>query len=93
MRPPIVLYEPPRRQRTDYRIGLSAWTDKSMLEEGQFYPRKTMTAEERLWWYSRFFDTVEVNSSFFTIPTAETAALWAGRTPNEFCSTSKLMGC
>jgi len=35
----------------------SAWTDKSMLEEGHFYPYKTMSAEERLWWYSRFFDT------------------------------------
>ena len=29
---PTVLYEPPKRARTDYRIGLSAWTDKSMLE-------------------------------------------------------------
>jgi len=28
-----VFYEAPRLH-TDYRIGLSAWTDKSMLEEG-----------------------------------------------------------
>jgi uncharacterized protein YecE (DUF72 family) len=35
-----------------------------MLEEGEIYPRKTMTAEERLWWCSRYFDVVEVNSSF-----------------------------
>ena len=84
LRAPIVAYQPPKRQRTDYRIGLSAWTDKSMLEEGEFYPRKTMTAEERLWWYSRFFDAVEVNSSFYAIPSAETAALWAGRTPAAF---------
>jgi hypothetical protein len=25
-----------------------------MIEEGEFYPRKTMTVEERLWWYSRY---------------------------------------
>jgi hypothetical protein len=40
---PTVLNEPPKRLRTVYRIGLSAWTDKSLLEEGHFYPYKTMT--------------------------------------------------
>ena len=42
MRPAITLYHPPRHVRTDYRIGLSAWTDKSMLEDGRFYARKTI---------------------------------------------------
>jgi len=74
MKPPIVLYEPPKRVRTDYRIGLSAWTNKSLLDEGTFYPRKTMTAEERLWWYSRFFDVVEVSNSFYYRP-------WTPRCP------------
>ena len=73
MTPPIVLYDPPERARTDYRIGLSAWTDKSMLEEGQFYPRNTMSPEERLWWYAQYFDVVEMNSSFYAIPPVETA--------------------
>ena len=63
MKPPIILHEPPKRARTEYRIGLSAWMDKSMLEEGQFYPRKTMAPDERLWWYAQYFDVVEVNSS------------------------------
>jgi uncharacterized protein YecE (DUF72 family) len=84
MKAPIVLYEPPKRLRTDYRIGLSAWTDKSMLEEGQFYPRKTMAPAERLWWYSRFFDTVEVNSTFYALPAVETAEAWAQRTQSGF---------
>jgi len=63
-----------------------------MLEEGQFYPRKTMTAEERLWWYSRFFDAVEVNSSFYAIPSAATTALWARRTPPGFLFNVKAYG-
>jgi uncharacterized protein YecE (DUF72 family) len=84
MKAPVVLYEPARRPRTDYRIGLSAWTDKSMLEEGQFYPRKTMTPEERLWWYSRFFDMVEVNSTFYALPAVDTAETWVARTPASF---------
>ena len=89
---PIVLYEPRRRARTDYRVGLSAWTDRSMLEEGQFYPRKTMTAEERLWWYSRYFDVVEVNSSFYAIPSTETTASWVDRTPSNFLFNVKAYG-
>jgi hypothetical protein len=59
MKRPLVIYQTPKRARTDYRIGLSAWTDKSMLQEGHFCPYKTMSAEERLWWYSRFFDVVD----------------------------------
>ncbi|HEX3176583.1 MAG TPA: DUF72 domain-containing protein [Methylomirabilota bacterium] len=89
---PIVLYEPPKRLRTDYRIGLSAWTDKSMLEEGHFYPRKTMSAEERLWWYSRFFDVVEVNSSFYAIPSVETTTAWVTRTSPSFLFNVKALG-
>jgi uncharacterized protein YecE (DUF72 family) len=92
MKSPIVLYHPPKRLRTDYRIGLSAWTDKSMLEEGEFYPRKTMSAEERLWWYSRFFDVVEVNSSFYAIPSVETAKAWVSRTPPGFLFNVKAYG-
>jgi uncharacterized protein YecE (DUF72 family) len=92
MRLPVVLYEPPRRLRTDYRIGLSAWTDKSMLEEGEFYPFKTMTAEERLWWYSRFFNVVEVNSSFYAIPSADMTKLWVARTEPDFLFNVKAYG-
>ncbi len=84
MHSPLVLYSPATRARTDYRIGLSAWTDKSMLEDGHFYPRKTMTAEERLWWYSRYFDVVEVNSSFYAIPSPDTTTLWVARTEPGF---------
>ena len=92
MKPPILLYESRKRQRTDYRIGLSAWTDKSMLEEGDFYPRKTMTPEERLWWYSRFFDTVEVNSTFYALPAAETTESWVKRTQAGFLFNVKAYG-
>src|SRR5205814_8760136 len=92
MNPPIVLYEPPKRMRTDYRVGLSAWTDKSLLEEGTFYPRKTMTPEERLWWYSRFFDMVEVNSTFYAVPSVDIATSWAQRTPAGFLFNVKAFG-
>jgi uncharacterized protein YecE (DUF72 family) len=55
-----------------------------MIETGRFYPARTMTAEERLWWYSRFFDCVEVNSTFYAPLAARNAILWTERTPQGF---------
>ena len=43
-----------------------------------------MSAEDRLRWYARFFDCVEVNSSYYALPSPRNAALWAERTPPGF---------
>ena len=51
-----------------------------------------MSAEERFWWYSRYFDVVEVNSSFYAIPSPDTTALWVTRTPSEFVFNVKAYG-
>ena len=92
MKTPVIPYEPSKRARTDYRIGLSAWTDRPMLEEGHFYPYKTMSAEERLWWYSQYFDVVEVNSSFYAIPSPDITKLWVARTQPDFLFNVKAFG-
>src|SRR5215470_12928076 len=81
---PLLYYDPPAPVPTEFRVGLCAWQDKSMLDEGHFYPIKSMKAEERLWWYSRFFDCVEVNSTFYAPLSAQNAVLWARRTPPGF---------
>ena len=87
--PPLLYYDPPAPTATEYRVGLCAWQDKSMIEEGRFYPIKSMKAEERLWWYSRFFDCVEVNSTFYAPLSAQNAVLWAKRTPPGFLFSVK----
>jgi uncharacterized protein YecE (DUF72 family) len=69
---------------TEYRVGLCSWTDASLLAEGEFYPARTMSPEERLRYYATAFDTVEVNSSYYALPSARNAALWAARTPPGF---------
>jgi uncharacterized protein YecE (DUF72 family) len=74
---------------TEYRVGLCAWQDRSMIEEGSFYPARTMRAEDRLWWYARFFDCVEVNSTFYAPLPARNAVLWAQRTPPGFLFSIK----
>jgi len=60
-----------------------------MLEEGHFYPLKSMKAEERLWWYSQFFDCVEVNSTFYAPLAAENSVRWVKRTPAGFLFSVK----
>ena len=47
------------------------------------------TAEARLRYYAERFDTVEVDSPFYRLPTPETAARWAERTPEGFVFHAK----
>jgi uncharacterized protein YecE (DUF72 family) len=49
-----------------------------------WYPRGVTSAAERLRYYATWFDTVEVDSTFYGLPTPRTAALWAERTPPGF---------
>ena len=51
-----------------------------------------MTAEARLRYYARFFDTVELNSSYYAIPDARNVARWAERTPPGFVFNVKAYG-
>ena len=66
------------------RVGISSWVDPALIEEGSFYPKRSMSAEARLRYYAGVFDTVEVNSSYYAIPDALNARRWAERTPPGF---------
>jgi uncharacterized protein YecE (DUF72 family) len=72
------------------RIGTCSWADESLVKA--WYPRTARTAEGRLRHYAELFDTVEVNSSYYAIPTAEAAAAWARRTPDGFLFHVKAFG-
>jgi uncharacterized protein YecE (DUF72 family) len=76
-------------RRGRVRVGISSWADAALIEDGSFYPKKSMTAEARLRWYARFFDTVEVNSGYYAIPDARVTQLWARRTPPGFVFSVK----
>jgi len=69
---------------TRVRVGICSWADPALIEDGSFYPKKSMTAEARLRWYAGFFDTVEINASYYAIPAVRNAVLWAERTPPGF---------
>ena len=65
-------------------VGSASWTDKTLIECGRFYPKEARTAEARLRYYASQFPVVEVDSSYYGIPAAANAQLWAERTPDDF---------
>lgn len=77
---------------TDIRVGCASWLDKSLINEGDFYPRPSMNSEDRLSWYSEFFNFVEVNATYYTLPNEKIVALWDKRTPQSFLFGIKAWG-
>lgn len=63
------------------RIGCAGWSYKDW--SGPFYP-KSLSSKEYLGFYSKYFDIVEVNSTFYNLPTISTLKNWLKATPNEF---------
>jgi uncharacterized protein YecE (DUF72 family) len=65
-------------------VGTASWTDTSLIESGRFYPRDATTAEARLQYYASVFPIVEVDSSYYGLPSQRNSALWVDRTPDHF---------
>lgn len=66
------------------RFATTSWADRSLVQAGTFYPRRTMTARERLAFYARRFSLAQLNTTFRFPPTPELAGQWAERTPDGF---------
>jgi uncharacterized protein YecE (DUF72 family) len=66
------------------RVGISAWTEPTLTARGVFYPEGAGTAEARLRYYATRFPLVEVDSTYYALPTAEMAERWVERTPDGF---------
>jgi uncharacterized protein YecE (DUF72 family) len=71
------------------RIGTCSWADDALSK--YFYPPK-LPAKERLAWYSQFFDTVEVDSTYYRLPGESMVQGWADRTPPGFTMHVKAFG-
>ena len=70
----------PATGRRSLRIGCSGWNYKSWQDE--FYEGKP----PRLWLqhYAQYFDTVEVNNTFYRLPLKSSVAAWVAQTPPDF---------
>ncbi len=72
---------------SDIMVGCSGWSYKAW--DGPFYPRGTQP-EDYLEFYSSVFDTVEIDSTFYSIPPQNSARKWNKSTPPGFKLSPKL---
>ena len=68
------------------RIGTSGWSYPGW--RGKFYPRG-LPANRWLAHYATVFDTIELNASFYRLPSPEQFARWAAQVPDGFLFTVK----
>ena len=54
---------------TPVRVGTCSWADESLSK--LWYPPSVRSAQQRLRYYASMFEVVEVNSSYYALPTAE----------------------
>ncbi|HET7046545.1 MAG TPA: DUF72 domain-containing protein [Gaiellaceae bacterium] len=72
------------------RIGTCSWADAGLLSS--WYPASVRDAAGRLGYYAERFDVVEADSPFYRLPSPETTARWAERTPPGFVFHVKASG-
>ncbi len=65
-------------------VGTASWTDPTLVKSRRFYPKGCSSAEARLRYYASQFPLVEVNSSYYALPSVENSKVWAQRTPAHF---------
>ena len=76
--------QPLQLDRATVRVGTASWTDPTMTRPGVFYPPGTDNAEERLRYYASLFPVVEVDATYYALPTRQMGELWLERTPPTF---------
>jgi uncharacterized protein YecE (DUF72 family) len=74
------------------RVGISAWTEPTLVKPGVFYPAGVTSAEGRLRYYASRFSLAEVDSTYYALPARQMAELWVQRTPDDFVFDVKAHG-
>lgn len=70
----------------ELRIGCTGWSFEGW--KGPFYPH-SMETREYLRHYTSAFDTTEINSTFYRIPSQAVTRKWHDDTPHDFFFTAK----
>jgi uncharacterized protein YecE (DUF72 family) len=70
------------------RVGCSGW-NYAHWRNGVFYPARCPPARW-LQYYARFFDTVELNNTFYRLPRTTAVARWVEETPADFVFAVKV---
>jgi len=72
---------------TGVYLGVQGFTARDWM--GTFYPPDIPTRDQ-LPFYAQVFETVELNTTFYSIPGRHTVRSWANRTPEDFVFTAKV---
>jgi uncharacterized protein YecE (DUF72 family) len=75
-----------KRRVSSVHVGTMGWSYD--FWRGNFYP-ENLNSSEFLAYYSKRFDTVEVDSTFYRIPRESTLTDWREQTPNSFVFSLK----
>jgi uncharacterized protein YecE (DUF72 family) len=73
---------------SDVRIGCSGWNYDSW-RHGVFYPERCPSSRW-LAYYADRFDTVELNATFYRLPTVKAVQRWVEQTPDDFVFAVKM---
>jgi uncharacterized protein YecE (DUF72 family) len=71
----------PKAQAFEIFHGSPAWAHKDWI--GKIYPEKTKSTDY-LYWYSRYFRCIELNTTHYRIPSSETVLKWKEPADSEF---------
>ena len=65
-------------------VGTCSWTDKTLTHDTDWYPKRSMSAAERLKFYASRFPIAEADSTYYFPPSPELTRGWVERTPADF---------
>jgi uncharacterized protein YecE (DUF72 family) len=68
----------------EVRVGTCSWTDRTLVRETDWYPKRSMSAAERLAYYGARFSVVEADNTYYGPPSRQLTEGWAERTPDGF---------
>ena len=75
-----------RKKNNSVFVGTSGYSYKDWL--GNFYPQFCPEADY-LRFYSSIFNTVEINATYYRMPTVDMVKKWKKQTPDDFIFTAK----
>jgi uncharacterized protein YecE (DUF72 family) len=74
---------------TGILTGTCSWTDKTLTQGTDWYPKHSMPAADRLAFYASRFSLAEADSTYYSPPSPELTRGWAERTPDDFTMNVK----
>ncbi len=75
--------------RGEILVGTCSWTDQTLVKDTDWYPKRSMSAAERLAFYAEHFTLAEADSTYYFPPTPQLTEAWAERTTPGFTMNVK----